>query len=135
MPLPTRTWRPPTRLGPQRLRVGDPVGHVDRVYRLLDEMIARQPGKIEPVPQLVLHFGLAGLAKGAAHRTVHEVIAADQPHGAELSVANPPQGVQAIGFVTALEAHGDFQIFFLATVLAASTARTPGASTASGFSM
>ena len=49
-------------VGLHRVPLGDPVAHVDVVDVLLDDVVAREPGEVVPVADLVLEFGLAGLA-------------------------------------------------------------------------
>ena len=41
----------------------DPVGHVQIVNVLLDDVIAAEPDKVVPVAHLVFHFGLIRLSR------------------------------------------------------------------------
>src|SRR5262245_34549831 len=58
---------PPLPLGADGIRPLDPVDDIEVVYVLLTDVIAREPVEVVPVPDLVLHFGHAGLAVARPH--------------------------------------------------------------------
>jgi hypothetical protein len=102
---------------------------------LLDDVVARQPREVEPVAQLPLHVAPLGLALGVTQRPPWFQLQranADRPrsplvdarHRLEVRLLVPPLQAAARREAELLRA----------TSWAASTRRTPGGSTATGFS-
>ena len=56
LPAPTRTWRPPMPMTFFGIVPDRPVRHVDVVNVLFDDVIAGEPGEVEPVAALPLHL-------------------------------------------------------------------------------
>ena len=110
LPGPLRTSPAAQSVGGQRRAVHDPVGHVDQVRRLLDEVVAGEPAEDAPVANLVLHLAHARrleLARPAAGG--HVEIGADQADLADRPVADSPDAVQVVLLVPPLQAdhHGE----------------------------
>src|SRR5439155_1261145 len=95
---------PPTHpLSANRVGAFDPVHDVDVMHMLLDDVIAREPGEIIPVANLVVHFLLAWHPFHAIARAAIP-IAAQENQIAQSAILDPFDGFDVAGLVTALEA-------------------------------
>ncbi len=90
----------------------DPMGDVEVVNVLLDDVIAAEPDKVVPVAHLVFHFGLLRLAPLHPHAVAVPIDA----HGgdvADRAVLKPLDGFEIAGIVMPLQADADFQVLLL----------------------
>ena len=76
-------------LGLARMRLHDPVGDVEVVDVLLDDVVAAEPVEVVPVADLVLHFGLARFAGVAALAGGGVEVDAQERQLAELAAVDP----------------------------------------------
>ena len=110
-----------------------PGADVEEVDVLLDVEVAREPGEVVPVAHLVVHVGPVGLARlGPAAAAV--VVGEQRDDLADRPVVDAPDGLAEAVVVAQAEAGDDREPFVLASSQVARTERTPGASTATGFS-
>ena len=115
-----------------------PVADVQVVDVLLDDVIAAEPGEVVPVVHLVFHFGLlvAVLRAVANPQAAAVPIDAREQDVADRAVVNLLHRFDVARIVPPLQTDGDHAgSFFLAFSLAAMKRRTPGPSTAIGFSV
>ena len=104
VPGPTRTCRPPMPLARKRWATQDPVGHVDLVAGLLDQVVAGEPAEQVPVADLVFHFAHAGGLGLAAAAAGHVEVGADEADLAHGPVADLGDTFQIVRLVAALQA-------------------------------
>src|SRR5665213_1980939 len=95
-----------------RMAFHDPIGHVQVVNMLLDDVIAAQPHEVIPVAHLVFHFGLVRLARANPHAGVVP-IDAEKAKVAKLPILNPLDGFDVVGLMMALKSDADLEVLFL----------------------
>ena len=98
--------------GDRRLVAHQPHGLVEAVDVLLDVVIAREPGEVEPVANLVLHLAPLGLAAAVPERA-GEVVLLDGDDVADRAVLNPLDRFADAQVVAPAEAGDDGQVLLL----------------------
>src|ERR1051326_6901132 len=97
-------WPPADTDGLDGMRAERPVRHVDVVDVLLDDVVAREPGEVEPVPDLPLDVRPGGLARPhpqaalvpehfRRHATTDPPVVAP-PQGGPIAAIGPPLGAR-----------------------------------------
>ena len=95
---------PPTHaVRSNRRAVHDPVGDVDLVRRLLHEVVAAEPGKNAPMPDLVLHLAHPGRLHFTRTSPGHIKVRANELHLSNGPVANRADSFQVVPLVAALQ--------------------------------
>ena len=112
---PRRTWRPPMPMTFFGQRAHRPVDDVDVVDVLLDDVVAREPGEVEPVAALPLHLAHAGRA--LLHPQVALVpVALRRDDLADLAVLDALHHLEVARLVTPLRAGDDGEVLLLREV-------------------
>ena len=117
---------------PDRVRAHDPVRDVDVVHVLLDDVVAGEPGEVQPVAELPLHVATMAASAAPEAALVPEHLAATTspiaPSWMRLIVS-----MYAAWWRRCVPATKP-SLFCLRSRSVASTDRTPAGSTATGFS-
>ena len=120
--------------GADGMRAEDPVHDVQVVDVLLDDVVAGEPGEVVPVAELPLHVAPARLAVDDPDLPAVPV-ALGVEDLADRAVVDALDRLAVARVVPALRAGGDAEALSAASSPARITRRTPGTSTAAGFSM
>ena len=124
----------PHPLGTDRIATLQPVDDIQVMDVLLDDVIAAQPVEVVPVAHLVFHLRLSFGAGVNPHAGAVPIDASGH-NVADRAVLQAFDRFDVRGLVMALQTDANGQIFLTRGLAAVSTARTPGPSTATGFSM
>src|SRR5271157_5980547 len=98
-------------VGADGMAVQDPIGHIDLVAGLFDEMIAAQPAEQVPVADLVLHLAHLRRLGGARPGASHVEIRPHEPYLADRTVADPLDLFQIQRLMPPLQPDYDRQMF------------------------
>ena len=116
------------------LLLHDPGADVEEVDVLLDVEVARQPGEVVPVAHLVSHVGPARLPR-LVPAAAAVVVGQQRDDLADRAVVDAPDRLAEAVVVAQAQARDDREALRLRPARSvSSTERTPGASTATGFS-
>src|SRR5947209_6194503 len=97
-------------LGADGMRAFDPVADIDVMDVLFDDVVAREPGEIVPVPDLVVHFRFVREPLDAIARTAIP-ITAHRHNIAQSAILDAFDHFNVAGLMVSLETDSHLEIF------------------------